>query len=508
MSQSSTRPNVLFITTDQQRWDALSLWGTPGYRTPHLDRLATEGACFDRSYCSAPVCTPARVSMITGQYTTRHGSYSIGMSPVPALEGPTLGSLLGEAGYATGIVGKTHFVARHIEDQHVAGTDLDGPCPSSEFWREFDGPYCGFEFVRHHRHHNAASTPNAHYRVWLEDQGLDLDALHNDRDAGRRIAPGVWEGMKPQWTQNAWITEETQGFVQRAEASGRPWLAMANYQDPHYPMVCPEPYYSNVEMAGVDLGGPVEGEMAGKPPFYQRFLDGKYFTDDDETHFWDGINVPDTKSYDHYPAYEAIRAYLGMCAMVDDFIGSLIDWLDARGSLDNTLVIFTSDHGDLLGRHGMWGKGVPAYDDNQRVPMLMMWREGQRGPVGHSRSHVNHVDLLPTILDAAGLETPPFVQGVSHLPVLRGETDCVRDWALVDNYATVNLHQQTLVSGPWKLVTYRHAPYGELYDLSSDPDQRHNLWLERPERRCELLGELARANMAKTGKLPARIAAC
>ncbi|MBD3240317.1 MAG: sulfatase-like hydrolase/transferase, partial [Chitinivibrionales bacterium] len=167
---TSKKPNILVITTDQQRWDALSLWGTPGYRTPNIDGLAADGVCFGRSYCPSPVCTPARVSMITGQYSTRHGAYTIGMSPVPALEGPTLGSILGRAGYRTAIIGKTHFVARKIEDQHVAGVALDSPCPESEFWRTFDGPYCGFHHVRHHRHHNAAGIPNAHYRVWLEDQ--------------------------------------------------------------------------------------------------------------------------------------------------------------------------------------------------------------------------------------------------------------------------------------------------------------------------------------------------
>jgi uncharacterized sulfatase len=501
------RPNILLVTTDQQRWDALSLWGTPGYRTPHIDRLGREGARFDWSYCPSPVCTPARVSMITGQYSTRHGAYTIGMSPVPALEGRTLGSLLGEAGYATGLIGKTHFVARQIEDQHVAGAPLDGPCPPSEFWATYDGPYCGFEFLRHHRHHNAASTPNAHYRVWLAGQGLDLDELH--AAPGRKLPPGRWEGMKPEWTQNAWITEETLGFVDRAESAGRPWMAMANYQDPHYPMVCPEPYFSQVDMTGVDLGGPVEGDMAGKPPFYQRFMDGHHWTDDDQTHFWDGICVPDTKRYDHYgdPA-PAIQAYIGMCTMVDDYVGKLLAGLESRGLLDNTLVVFTSDHGDMLGRHGMWGKGVPAYDDQQRVPGLMMWRAAQPGPIGPSPSHFSHVDILPTCLDAAGVPLPPFVQGISQLPVLTGQAQSVRDWALIDHLATVNLHQQTLVTAGWKLVCYRHADYGELYDLTADPDQRENLWDREPTRRAELLLKLARANMTKAGTMPERIGPC
>ena len=200
------RPNILIITTDQQRWDALSLWGTPGYQTPNLDQLAANGANFVRSYCPSPVCTPARVSMITGQYSTRHGAYSIGMNPSPALDGPTLGSLFTEAGYATALIGKTHFVARKIEDQHVAGIDLNEPCPDSAFWAQRNEPYCGFSHIRHSRFHNAAGKPNAHYRVWLEQQGADLAAIDQVHGDGCP-PPGVWD-MDPELTQNAWITDE------------------------------------------------------------------------------------------------------------------------------------------------------------------------------------------------------------------------------------------------------------------------------------------------------------
>lgn len=501
------RPNILVITTDQHRWDGLSLWGTPGYRTPNIDRIGTDGVIFDRTYTPSPVCTPARVSMITGQYSTRHLAWTIGMVPVPALEGPTLGSLLAEAGYRTALIGKTHFVARSIEDQHVAGVPLDDDCPGSDFWASYDGPYLGFEFVRHHRHHNAAGIPNAHYRVWLEQQGLDLDEIHERGRPERRYA-GVWPEMKPEWTQNAWITDEATSWLDRIADDGEPWCIMANYQDPHYPLICPEPYYSAVDMSGVDLGGPREGEFDGKPPFYRRFLETNDWSDTDGERFApEGRNVPDTKVYDHFSAPEAIRAYIGMCTMVDDYVGKLLDDIEARGQLDNTLVIFTSDHGDMLGRHGMWYKGLPAFDDQQRVPGLAMWKAAQKGPIGHSRAHFNLVDILPTALDAAGLPPQEFVQGVSQLPVIRGEAEWVRDWALVDHVASPSVRQQTFVHDEWKLVVYSHADYGELYDLAADPDQERNLWdsPEAQERKTALLVKLAQAKMSSIGELPDRI---
>ncbi len=509
-----TRPNILIITTDQQRWDSLSLYGQPGYRTPTLDRLATEGVCFDTAYTPSPVCTPARVSLLTGQYPTRHGAYEIGMEAVPALSGPTLGSLLGSAGYATALIGKTHFVARRLEHQHVAGhanPTPETPLPPAEFWHEFDGPYCGFDFIRHCQSHTCDRPPNAHYRAWLEDKGLDLDALHFARaedQRARTIPDGSW-AIDPEHTQNAWINEESIAWIERQQQAGVPWLCWASYQDPHPPFVCPEPWFSDVDMTGVDLGGLREGEMDDKPPFYGRYVNGKYWTDSDEVSFWDGINVPAHTEYHKIkdPA-TAIRAYIGMCNMLDAYVGRLLAALERMGVRENTLVIFSTDHGDMLGRHGMWGKGPAAYDDCQRIPALMHWPAAQRGALGRTKAAFNLVDVLPTCCDAAGVATPAFVQGVSQLPVLRGQTDAVRDWALVDFLATVHLHQQTFVHDGCKLVVYRHADYGELYDLDEDPDQYHNLWDSPAARplRDRMLHRLLRANMDADGQMPRRIA--
>jgi len=515
---NTDRPNLLLITTDQQRWDSLSCLGTPGYRTPNLDRLAREGVLFERSYCPSPVCTPARVSILTGQYPMRHGAYEIGMEPVPALQGPTVASVLEEAGYATALIGKTHFVARHLEHKHVAGDpdpDPNAPDPPDEFWHEYDGPYCGFRFVRHCQSHTSDRPPNAHYRAWLQNKGLDLDHLHGRREQGRAgeqpYRYGAWP-IDEAHTQTAWITEESSAWIQRQQRDGRPWFCWASYQDPHPPYVCPEPYYSQVDMEGADLGGLREGEMDDKPPFYRRHAAGAYWGDESDSDFIDpdcpSRNVPAHGRYENIedPA-AAIRAYIGMVNMTDAYVGRLLGALERAGALENTLIIFTTDHGDMLGRHGLWGKGIAAYDDCQRIPVIARWPAGQRGPVGPSPSMLNLVDVMPTLLDAAGVECPPFVQGVSHLPVIRGETDCVRDWALVDFLATVRLHQQTFVHEGYKLVVYRHADYGELYDLSEDPDQYVNLF-DKPEARGirdRLMHRLVRASREAAGRMPRRI---
>jgi uncharacterized sulfatase len=536
------KPNILLITTDQQRWDALSLLGTPGYRTPNLDRLAREGMSFGRCYTSSPVCTPARVSFITGEYPTRHGAYSIGMRPVAALDGPTLPRLLAGAGYDTAVIGKTHFVARHLEHRHIAGRDLDrAEEPDDAFWEGFDGPYLGFGFVRHCGGHTNDRPPAAHYRRWLRARGADIDDRHRIPHGGARHSLAdrpltaaqraqnerlPWEGrwdLDPGLTQNAWIADEVVGWLDRR--GGRPWFCMANFQDPHPPFVCPEPYFSAVDMRGVGLGDPSPTHFRDRPPFYRQYLEGGRWWEPDAWHdgdagmsFSDGILLPATAPYQVVadPA-SAIRAYLGMMAMVDDYVGRILDALASRGAAENTLVLFTSDHGEFLGRHGLWWKGLPAFDDSQRVPGLMRWPAAQRRALGPTRAMASIIDLMPTALDAAGIAPPVGMQGVSQLPVLRGEVEGVRDAVLIDNLATYNqqpgrryrdMHQQTLVTEEWKIVCYRHADYGELYDLAADPDQRRNRWddAEVGGRRGRMLLKLAQESMRSAGVMPERVA--
>ncbi|NRA40598.1 MAG: sulfatase-like hydrolase/transferase [Planctomycetes bacterium] len=516
----SDKPNILIITTDQQRWDCLSYFGTPGYHTPNLDKLAAEGVLFQRSYTPSPICTPARVSMITGLYPTRHGAFSIGMEPVPALEDPCLAHHVKDAGYQTAIIGKTHFVARHLEHKHVAGMkDIDSDAnrqmierggfandPPEEFWDTFDGPYVGFDFVRHCSSHTSDRAPNAHYRSWLNQKNVNLDEQHNHFDENGdavKIEIGKWD-KKPELTQTAWICEEATNWIGK---QSEPWLCMMNLQDPHPPFVCPDPYFSAVDMSDVQLAELKEGEMDDKPPFYKRYIEGIHWSDSEEIKFWDGINVP-AMSHDNEKMDKktAVQAYIGMVNMLDDYLGKVFAALDEMGQRENTLIFFTSDHGEELGEHGLWGKGVSATDGNQRIPGIMSWPKKQNAQGGENPTHFNLVDMCPTILDAAEIDIPVGMQGISLLDAFKGE--CVRDWALVDNQPTINFHQQSLIYKEHKIVCYRHADYGELYDLEQDPMQYKNLFDDpaAAEIKQEMLIKLIRVNMDCAGKQPLRIA--
>jgi len=498
-----SRPNLLLITTDQQRWDALSLLGSPGYHTPHLDQLAQRGVSFDQAYVPTPVCTPCRVSMLTGLYPPRHGAYQIGMQPAPALERDTLPILLGKQGYKTACIGKTHFVARALEAAHVAGLPLDAEVPQ-EFWENFDGPYLGFHFIRHNGAHTCNSPPEGHYRRWLKEKGAnldDIDALHLPklpREKGA-MPVGRWD-LPEEYHHTAYVTDEAMRWIDAQD--GEPWFAMLNYQDPHAPFVCPDPYYSEVEMRDVPMPAFQPGEMDDKPPFYRSFIEQGQYLDETGQPLQDHHRIASLFRYDFgEQTRDAIRAYIGMVNMLDTYIGRLLGHLEQRGQLENTLICFVSDHGEQLGRHGLWEKGICAYDDAQRVPAILSWPAAdlpERGRVPH---HFNIVDILPTFLSAAGIETPVGVQGFDHLPYLSGNGGAVRDWSFVDFYTSSKLHQQTLVTNEWKLVLYRQQKWGELYHRPTDPDQFHNLY-EDPAHaavRAELTHRMVQVQMELSG---------
>ena len=157
------RPNILFITTDQQRFDHLGLKGLQAIDTPYLDRLGREGVHFDRAYCPSPVCTPTRVSLLTGRYPSSHLAYTIGVTPDP-FPGPTLPEVLGRAGYVTALFGKTHFVRREDEARQMAG----GVEPDAAFFRQWRGPYLGFQTFEGSTGHTINNIPAMHYRTFLD----------------------------------------------------------------------------------------------------------------------------------------------------------------------------------------------------------------------------------------------------------------------------------------------------------------------------------------------------
>lgn len=482
------RPNILLITSDQQRWDTLGAYGRSKCRTPHLDRLAGDGVLCERAYCTNPLCSPSRLSMITGQNPSRHGVYTLGVYALPTYPN-LIGDLLAANGYQTALLGKAHF-------NPCAGSPVSlESTPRSkdrEFFRQWHGPYYGFEHVELCIGHTTeGSACGMHYGVWLEDEmGINVSHYFGRKDQSYR-GIGRWE-LPEECHNSRWVADRTIAFIEKANRGKRPFFAFASFQDPHNPVRVPEPWYSMYDRGEMPDYTYREGENANKPPFYQEFI---------ETACYHGGTVPaqgldgypctgrqitrgETKGVDHFDQdrlenrREAVAVYYGMISLMDHHIGRIIECLKTTGQYENTLIVFTSDHGEYLGNHGLWWKGLQAYEDCHRVPFLAAWPA--RIAMGRrSSALISLVDLAPTFCEAAGLPVPRTYQGVSQLPVFAGKKGCAREWAQIELRPNDSaFYQKTIVTDRYKLVTYHGQPYGELYDLVRDPDQYDNLWSE------------------------------
>lgn len=492
------RPNILLITSDQHRYDHLGCLGTPGFATPHLDRMAREGIHFNRAYTPCPICTPTRVSLLTGQYPSRHGAYSIGVTldPFPSV---TLPAVLGAAGYHTALFGKHHFVRRDDEIAHMAGT----PHPPRSFWENWRGPYVGFQEFQANTGHTINNVPEAHYRLFLERAGVDYAPwFHVTRPDYSRFETGRWE-IPAEYHDSAWVAGVTSDYLRRRAGDDAPWFCWASFQDPHEPMVCPDPWYSQVDPAALEPYADYrEGEFDDRHEIYRRMRESDF------GRFNDGNGFP--SCFGDFPRRgierDSLRATAGMVNFLDDRIGAICRTLAETGQLENTLIVYTTDHGEMHGHHGLWGKGAAAYEGCQRVPLLA-WAPGLIPATGRTEALANLVDLPRTFLGFAGVDLPLGWQGCDLGPVLRGETGTVQDAVTIELRPTHDtFYQQTLVTATHKLVVYQDTPDGELYDLTVDPDQYHNLWRAPAARdlRDTLLHRLIRLNLEREGHAPPR----
>lgn len=495
----SKRPNILLITTDQQRWDHLGFQGTPGIRTPHLDRMAREGVHFNRAYTPSPLCIPCRMSLLTGQYPSSHYAYSIGMSVDPFPQ-ETVPAILGKAGYHTKLIGKSHFVSRKHEALHMA----DWKEPDPDFFRRWNGPYAGFEEISASTGHTYGGEPDMHYKVFLEDQGVDYHPwFRSGRPEYDHHWAGSWE-IPEECHDTHWVGMETELYLEARAEGDQPWFCWASFQDPHEPFVCPEPWYSSVDAEALQTYEPHRpGEFDDRPEIYTRMLDRSF------QEYNEGMGVPCTYGVPDFVDREqaALQATAGMLAFVDDRVGRILRKLEETGQLENTIIFYTSDHGELHGHHGLWGKGLAAYEDCQRVP-LIAFGPGQVKPSESTQALVSLMDLPRTFLGLAGIRTPQGMQGYDLGEVLAGTAESVREVVLVESRPTRStLYQHTLITDRYKLVVYRDWEDGELYDLQEDPDQYTNLW-SKPEYRAlreEMLLRLARHHMEREGEVHPRI---
>ncbi len=468
------RPNILWICSDQQRWDALGCLGNPFVETPNADRLAAGGALFERCFAQSPICTPSRASFLTGRYprTTRCRRNGQDIPPDEVL----VTRLLAEAGYACGLVGKLHLSACH-----------PSAAPLGE--RRIDDGYAEF----HWSHHPSPDWPTNAYIRWLRDRGA---AFRTSPLPGCRY---VQRGMPEDLHHSAWCAEVASGFIAHHAAAPRPWLLSVNLFDPHHPFDPPEALLDRycARLDDVPLPDFVPGELERKPAVQSRYHHGAY----GDPRLYPAADMAEG---DH----RLIRAaYWAMCDLVDRQVGRILAALEASGQAERTIVIFMSDHGELLGDHGIYLKGPFFYEPAVRVPLIVSW-PGHVVPARHG-GLAELVDLAPTLLEAAGLPAHPGIQGRSIWPALRGAAppparpDVYSEWS--DPFPPEGAVTM-LRTGTHKLVAHHGTGTGQLYDLEADPHERDNLWAHPGSAavKAELLGRLCDRMAEMTDPLPPR----
>ena len=486
------RPNILLITSDQQHWSTLGCLN-PEIDTPHLDRLASEGTLFERAYCPNPTCTPTRASMITGKYPSQHGAWSLGTKL--SEDEHTVGEDFQAAGYRTSLIGKAHFQPLQATEE-FSSLESYPILQDLDFWRDFTGPFYGFERVRLARNHADEAHVGQHYALWMEDQGLanwrDYYRPPTGHNADQRHR---WE-IPEEFHYDTWIAEESCKQLDEYGENGENFFLWASFFDPHPPYLVPAPWDQMYDPATLTVPAISPGEHDANPPHFRMTQEeNPDFSAWRESGF--GIHGYNSHLHDREAMAKNIAIYYAMVSLMDKYIGQILDRLESRGLAENTLVVFTTDHGHLFGQHGMIAKGGFHYEDLIRLPYIV--RAPGQVPAGRrSQALQSLVDLPVSFLSWAGIEVPRSMVGVDQGPVWRGETAAARDHCIVENHhEPTTIHIKTYVEDRYKLTVYFQRDYGELFDLSADPGEVNNLW-DSPEHqglKAELTRKLLFAEM-------------
>ncbi len=472
------RPNILLITSDQHHPKVMGVTA-PGLKTPALDRLCREGVRFTRAYTSNPTCTPARASIITGMYPSQHGAWSLGTKLFEDV--PTVGDMLRPAGYFTALIGKAHFQPL-ASQPGMESIECQPQLRDLDFWRGFHGPWYGFEHIETARMHTAESHVGGHYAIWLEEKGRKNwrdffeDWPHNEKKHRRIYAQRSW-ALPQEFHYNAWTSERTIAQLREAADRRQPFFIWASFHDPHPPYLVPEPWASMYRPEDMKPGCLYPGEHDRNPEhfwrtqepghgWWQKVCEGEGCVHGGHSHLRDEGELR-----------KDMACYWGMVSFMDEHIGRILAEMDRLGLANNTLVIFTSDHGHFLGEHGLIAKAIHMYEELIRVPFIARWP--QKMPGGKVTSDLQSlVDLAPTFLAVAGLPIPGAMTGVNQLDNWLGGPPA-RHWAIVENHHGYRrFHMRTYVGQRYKITVYRHGDEGELFDLQEDPQERHNLWSE------------------------------
>ncbi|MHA0858185.1 sulfatase family protein [Paenibacillus sp. CMAA1364] len=466
------KPNILLITSDQQHWDTIGAFNS-NIHTPNLDRLVKQGTHFSRAYCPNPTCTPSRSSVITGLYPSQHGAWSLGTKLLE--DRHTVGEDFSQAGYQTALIGKAHFQPLREKDGY---TSLESYplLQDLEFWKNFNESFYGFNHIELARNHTNEAHVGQHYALWMEEKGC-----LNWRDYFLAPTGNMDPSTKYTWPlpeeyhYNTWIAERSNALLQQYKDNDENFFLWASFFDPHPPYLVPEPWDKMYDPDQLDIPSIVPGEHEQNPPHFRMTqLEKPDFSHLDESQC--GIHGYHSHLTSEEDSKALVANYYGMISMMDKYIGRILDQLDELGLTDNTIVVFTTDHGHFFGQHGLQYKGGFHYEDLIKLPFIVRYPD--HVPAGRTSSAIQSlVDLAPTFLSFCDIPIPHAMTGVNQKDVWLGQADSARDHAICEfRHEATTIHQKTYVNDRYKITVYYQQIYGELFDLQEDPQELHNLW--------------------------------
>ncbi|MGO4107674.1 arylsulfatase [Paenibacillus sp. YAF4_2] len=439
---NDSRPNLLLITVDQMRGDCLSILGHPVVETPNLDQLARRGMLFRNAYSSTPTCVPARAALFTGMSPRSHGRVGY-EEKVPWNYEHTLPGELAKIGYHTQCVGKMHVdPARSL---------------------------CGFHnvvlhdgYLHHNRFKHTNTVAESHdscddYLPWLRERagaGADLIDLGLDCNASTVARPWhLSEALHP----TNWVVTQSIDFLRRRDPS-KPFFLWSSFVRPHPPFDPPQVYWDRYD--GADFPDPVVGKWAAQDDPARGGLD------------------PVTRSgiVPRRRLRRAMAAYYALITHIDDQLGRLMNAMEEYGVLDQTIIVFTSDHGEMLGDHHLFRKALP-YEGSAKVPLIIADPGGLLG--ARQGITVNAVaelrDIMPTLLSCAGADIPPAVDGENLLHARERDQDGSWRSYIHGEHAYGEQSHQFLTDGCQKYIWFTQTGEEQLFDLECDPHELTNI---------------------------------
>jgi len=496
--------NVLLITSDQQHFDTIGKFNKE-IKTPNLDRLCECGTTFDRAYTVNPTCTPARATIITGKYPSQHGAWTLGTKLDENCT--TIGQIMMENDIRTSLIGKAHFQPLESTKDYLS-IEAYPILHDAEYWNNFNDDFYGFEDVKLARNHTNEAHIGQHYAAWLLENGCDnyKDYFLAPTGTMDENTKYVWD-IPEKFHYDKWIAEETNKKLEEYSNNNEQFFCWASFFDPHPQYLVPKNWVDMYDSEKLTLPHLVEGEL-------ERATDLHKLTQEENPDFskysesgW-AIHGCHSQLKNEEEAKKDLAIYYSMVSLMDKYIGQILDKLDELGLSENTLIVFTTDHGNFMGQHGLYEKGPAVYEDAIKIPYIASLKgKVQENVVSNALQSL--IDLPTTILDYCGLKVPYDFTGVNQREVWEGKKESVRKHIICEHHHERNLiNMRVYVDERYKLVIYYNDKHGELYDLEKDPNELNNLWdiKEYSELQKELMLKYMWAELEKESLYMPRIA--